>query len=548
MGRTFVIKKEPSKTRFYIILFFAIFALIFVRYCYFGLKYYCQLDDYIQYHNYETSGKSLPFLVKTLGLMSSRPLAGLCDILIWSHFYQFMIAVVGIISAMYAASAVFFHRVFSRHFGTGYIFFIFYALLPTGFEGTYWVSASSRIVVGLFFASLSLLNFDEWCVEGKRWNLVLFSIFQFISFCFYEQIVLLSGAATFIVMLGGMKKQYKRRSLWGLLMFAGAAGYILITKLFPSGTYGERSALFLPWKKDYFEMILVPVTEQLKQVFIYGSGAICGKGFVRGFRLIAQKPNYLYLVIVLAAASGLFLTVKKAGRFQSRFFAQLISGIFLAIIPTVIFFIIKTPWFGFRNAVTSYCGIALVIDALFGLIFGRFKKGYVAEAALISVLAVLCCVSSVSELHDYRETTAADTKIAVAAAEAVGKSAPAGSRENIWLLNVDASYVSDGNYYFHEHDYGVTSSSWAISGAIAAIAGGSAFPEIQKFTPISSKTPFASEKSAIGKSPAYWYTGDSFVPVTIVASNEKTWKILNGSGAALGTLQYAGGVVTLGLK
>ena len=182
-------------------------------------------------------------------------------------------------------------------------------------------------------------------------------------------------------------------------MFAGAAGYILITKLFPSGTYGERSALFLPWKKDYFEMILVPVTEQLKQVFIYGSGAICGKGFVRGFRLIAQKPNYLYLVIVLAAASGLFLTVKKAGRFQSRFFAQLISGIFLAIIPTVIFFIIKTPWFGFRNAVTSYCGIALVIDALFGLIFGRFKKGYVAEAALISVLAVLCCVSSVSELH-----------------------------------------------------------------------------------------------------------------------------------------------------
>lgn len=544
MGRTIALKKKHFEIRLYAIIFLVIFALIFVRYCYYGMKYYYQLDDYIQYHNYEAAGKSLLYLIEKLGLLSSRPLAGICDILIWSRFYGTMIVAVAVISAMYAASSVLFHQVFSRHFGTGYLFFVVYALLPMGFEGTYWVSASSRIVVGLFFASLSLLNFDNWCTEGKRLNLVLFSVFQFISFCFYEQVVLLSGAATLIIMLLSIKKQNKHRPIWGLMMLVSAALYVVITKLAPSGTYGGRTALFLPWKENYSDMIFVPLIRQMKEAFIYGSGAICGKGFVRGLKLIGENPNYLYMLIVPMAATVLFFAAKKSGRCNIRFFAELFSGIFLALAPIAIFFIIKNPWFGLRNTVTSYCGIALVLDAMADLIFGRFKRGYIAEAAIASVLAVLCCISSVSELHDYRETTLSDTKIASAAAS-VENSPDIKDSADIWLMNVDASYISDGNFYFHEHDYGVTSSSWAISGAISAIGGKSSFPNIDTFIPISSKTAFTAEKGTVGKSPAYWYTGDRFIPVSIVNSDGSSWKVMSKSGTQLGMLRYSDGTIIL---
>jgi uncharacterized membrane protein YfcA len=57
--------------------------------------------------------------------------------------------------------------VWSRYFGIGYVFLIVYTLLPLGFEGIYWMSAASRIVVGMFFASAALVFFEKWCTAGK---------------------------------------------------------------------------------------------------------------------------------------------------------------------------------------------------------------------------------------------------------------------------------------------------------------------------------------------------------------------------------------------
>jgi len=543
-----VIKKDAQfEKQNYVFVFLVFFGLIFVRYCYYGFEYYYQLDDYIQYHNYTASGQSFISLVKGLGLLSSRPLAGLLDVFVWTHFYGYMLAAVGIISAMYAASAVFLHKVFTKHFGTGYLFFVVYALLPLGFEGAYWVSASSRIVVGLLFAALSFYCFDAWCEEGRKRSLVLFAVFQLMAFCLYEQILLFSGALTLILMLRNAKGFGKRRARWGFFMFANAALYLGITKIVPTGVYGERAALFLPWQEKYSKEVLDPLLGQIQKAFLDGTSATMGKGLVRGFRLLVSEPNVLYTLITLVLCAAVFVGVKKMRRANISFFAELFSGILLALVPLLLFFFLKAPWFGIRNVAVSFCGIALVADALFDLVFGRLKSGKTVKAVIVSVLTLLCCVASVSELHDYRETTIADTKIAKAATETF-KNTDFDENDSVWLLNVDPSYVSDGNLYFHEHDYGVTSSAWALTGAISAISGRTDIPFTSVFVPISEYAVFAVNESDIGKVRAYCYTGESFVPVSVVSAGSDAWNAISSSGELLGTMKYSLGGLYLQMK
>ncbi len=517
-----------------IFLLFILFGLIFVRYCYYGFEYYYQLDDYIQYHNYAAFGGSFKQLVTGLGLLANRPLAGLFDIYVWSRLYGQMIAAAADISIMYAVAALLLYKVFSKRFGTGYLFLVVFALMPLGFEGTYWVSASSRIVVGMFFASLSFYFFDKWCDKGTKRYLVLFAVMQFIAFCFYEQILLFSGALTLIAMLGRVRGQDRVRARWGFLMFGNAALYFGFTALMPKGVYSSRTELFLPWQKDYVKDVLTPLLNQLKMVFIDGSGATFGKGLVRGFKFIVTEPNALWALVVMALCFVVFIFVRNSRRDSIRFFAELFSGLFLAIAPLLLFFVLKDPWFGMRNSVVSFCGLGLVLDALFDLIFGRVKSGRFAEAVFVAVLALVCCVASVSELHDYRETTLADTQIATAAGEAF-RDMSFKSTDKVWLLNVDPTYVADGNLYYHEHDYGVTSSSWALTGAISAVCNRGDIPSVY---PITAEKPFLEDESVINSAISFWYDGERIIPVTFSAISYYEWEIRDASGTVLGTLAY----------
>jgi len=197
--------------------------------------------------------------------------------------------------------------------------------------------------------------------------------------------------------------------------------------------------------------------------------------------------------------------------------------------------------------VPSFCGLALMCDALFDLVLGRFKRGYMVEAAIVSILALLCCTASVSEIHDYRETTIADTTIASAAVEAI-ENAKIGYNQSVWLLNVNPSYVSDGNLCFHEHDSGVTSSAWAMTGAIVAISGTSDSSLIPDVVPISTANPYEVEKSKVGVSPALWYTGKGFVTVNIIKTGSDSWNITGKSGEQLGTLENLYGLIYLKIK
>ena len=142
----------------------ALYALALLRFAMLGFSYRPLLDDYIQYYNYANLMGSLPEVVKTLGLFAARPLAGLADIVVWSHFWPCLFVAVALLAALLTAAALLFERLFDRMVGIGPLFACFFLLLPVNFEATYWLSAATRIVPGLVLAACAGLCTIDACL------------------------------------------------------------------------------------------------------------------------------------------------------------------------------------------------------------------------------------------------------------------------------------------------------------------------------------------------------------------------------------------------
>ena len=52
----------------------------------------------------------------------------------------------------------------------------------------------------------------------------------------------------------------------------------------------------------------------------------------------------------------------------------LLTGVLLAVAPVTPFFDLGNPWFSLRGTVTSFAGIALMADALLGLLLCRWRR------------------------------------------------------------------------------------------------------------------------------------------------------------------------------
>ncbi len=191
----------------------AFFLLCLLRFSYYGFRYFPQLDDYIQYHNY-AYGKSFAGLwdeVQRLGLFGARPLAGLSDLYIWSAFWRCPYAAVLILTLMFALSALLLRQVFSRYFRTGALFYAIYLLFPLNFEGTYWMSASTRVCAGLFFAALSAALLIRFLERPRILTGALQVLAQLAACCFYEQVLVLSCVLMLLLWL--LERKNGRRVL-----------------------------------------------------------------------------------------------------------------------------------------------------------------------------------------------------------------------------------------------------------------------------------------------------------------------------------------------
>ena len=516
------------------LLFFVLFALIFIRYCYYGFEYFHQLDDYIQYHNLVARTQNPFAAVVSLGLLASRPLAGIADLCLWSRLYSFMIVGVAVVSALFAASACLFRWVFSRHFGTSYLFLVVYALLPLGFEGTYWMSASTRIVVSLFFAALALYGFEKWCESGNVRMLILFALCQLLACGFYEQVLIFSVVS--VLLLSALHyRAHRLRSLWGFFALLGAGAYFLFIRYFSGdAVFSGRGSIVLPVTSYYWNTAFPNVVGQLKNVFVDGGLLTLAKGFVRGAGLLFSDFNVLYVAGVLLLTALFFYFVKSSHNQMKRPVLGLVVGLILAVAPVMIFFFLDVSWFSFRGAVPSFCGLALIVDILFALLLGRRRNFSKIMAFAGSLFVLVCCIASISELHDYRETTIQDQEFVGQLADRLKSDGLMKKELSVGILNLDPTYLEDQNYYYHEHIHGVTESDWALHGALETISG-YCIPDV---TPVPADPMYKAwnySTNWLGNFDAlYLYRNQQLIRIFAVARKDGQFNICSADGALLG--------------
>lgn len=473
-------KKDALKRERGLLVFLLLFALVFLRYCYFGLQYFPQLDDYIQMHN-QSAFYTAKQVILDMGLLASRPLASVGDYFVWSRFWGQMILAVAILSALYAGSAVLFRDVWREYFGTGYVFLTVYALLPLGMEGTYWVSASSRVLPSLFLTALAMRLLQRWCRDGRWPVLALYFVTQLLSFCFYEQGLVLSVTGALLVGILEFKTE-RRRCLFALLTFVNAGIYFAFTGYFSAaaGQLVTRMKLTLPWQAGWDE-VFESAFFQAKQVYVFAGWKTAARGFRRGAELIFSGPNPLWAILLLGLCALLFFSAKKYTGETTRTPAALIIGFLMALAPITLFFVLAQPAVALRNTVFSFCGLALMADALFGLVFRRASFRETITGGVCATLALVFCVAAVSELADYRQTYLNDQAAgaAVRAALDEGKAVSVGG--TVAVVGLEGNYLPEQNFEFHEHIHGATESVWAFTGLLACESGNRDFPYVTPF-------------------------------------------------------------------
>ena len=514
-------------------LFCILFGLFFVRFIYYGPTYFHALDDYIQHHNYAAGSMGLGELIVSMGLLSARPLAGLMDVTLWSVLFPVMIVGVAIISVLYTASALLFHRLARRYFGVGSVFLVIYALLPLSFEGVYWMSASTRIVPGLFFGAFAATCFDHYCRTGIKQSLWLFLLSQTLCFGFYEQSILLSLTLTALLGLYHLvNREY--RGFSALLSAVPCVVFILVTTLAPSADiFTQRSHIILPAEGYYFDVFLPEVLQQMKSAFLGGGFYTLFTGFLRGAQMILHDGAIIYFVCVVALC--LLFYFRLHGDKPAKKSAPLVLGMFVGVLltlaPIAPFFILENPWFSLRGTVTALVGIALLCDCFARLVVRWVPALHPLVHGGACALALLCCIASVSELHDYRMTNQADHM----AADTIIANVPAdGSLSTVGILGLEQGYLTEQNFKYHEHLHGCTESDWAFSGLIRSK---DAFPDTM-FVPLPITTPAYYRYNRDSHQPdqfdaLYYYShaAQTLTPVSYAIQPDGSYLFLDMSGA-----------------
>lgn len=472
--------------------FLAVFAAVLVRFFSYGFTYYPILDDYTQYFNYANS-TDFAALIAREGYLASRPLAGLGDLFFWSRFRGNLAFALLLLSLLWALSAVLFRRVLSRYFPCGWVFLAVYALLPLNFEGTYWLSASTRIVCGMFFLSLSLTLFDRILrlpllpLRGSL-RVAAFALCLCLSYCFYEQILVLSLTAVLLFsLIGGLQKN--RKSLFGLLSFGAAGGYFAFTAAHHTGTLAARMEVILPEQGYYFDTFLPQLLTQLRRVFFSGNFFTLFRGVSRGVRIIFTDHLFLSALLMVAVSVFAFLLSRRMTSsgpttLRHRYLYGVVCAVLLMLAPITPYFIINHSWFSFRNAVPSLLGAAMLCDltvhGLFGLMLHRRET---LRRTMCGVLAAGLClffeIASISELHDYRAASMRDVRAAEAIFTYLDTHPDVGVEKRLGIFALNAADAEAQNYLFHEHVCGAVENYGMLQNMLVALgADAASLPEV----------------------------------------------------------------------
>lgn len=461
---------------FFVTLLFKVFSQ--------GFTYFPVLDDYIQYGGYPLYD-NVSYVYFHIGTIVTRPFASLIDPVIWGQFYPHLWIVLFIICFMFFMGTRLIDETFNRldiHI-TPFLYAVV-LLIPLGFEGTYWISASSRICVGIFFSGLAscfLVN----AIKKSRLYLIGYIPCALLSFGFYESVMVMSALLQFAVIFT-LVKSNKKRFLYLLCPVISGMGMVIYYKLIGNvGALGSRANSFVlaGLSARFTELI-----KQYMEIIVKGGGLTTAKGALSGLKITFSSPwgiVTLILAVLLSAFCGYFggkLNFKAKAKFCIPF------GFALIILPLIPNALSAQVWLTYRSVVVSFFGLVLVSAPLFALILKNQK----ARIAVIFLMVLLFSLGNINELDTYRKVHETDDLLITEIAQQLDDEVLSGNKETIVVL--DEEIITPQISYYKDHVKSVFDSDWALTGAVRAKARN---VKIKMITPVFSLDGVATEGKQI---------------------------------------------------
>ncbi len=440
---------------------FALFLKVFGA----GFSYFCTLDDYIQYGCYPRYD-NLFHVYFEMGTASARPLAALADPAVWGAFFPHMVFALLIITMLHFVSAKLFDRCL-RDCGITItpFFYLVYLLLPLGFEGTYWISASSRIVVGLFFTALSATLLIKYIKTKKCPYLLVYCVCCLASFGFYESVMVLSGLAQALIILKYSieKKRYQRLYLLAVPLLC-AISVLLYYKLASALSPVVRTTSFSLKNLGGRTKELL---SQLGYIFTAGLYRTTLVGFADGAKRLAQSGMLGMLVsaliLILSAFCAYFGGKTKLSSPRAKYCVP--AGLLMILLPLLPNILVPDVWLTYRSIVVCLPGFCV----LFAPLLSHILRGKGVAAVTIFVTSVLFLVGCYNEVQTYKEVNELDRKIAneiVAHLDADVLSA----QKNVVLV-FENEVITPQTSLYKDHVKSAFYVDWAATGIVRATAG-----------------------------------------------------------------------------
>ena len=473
------ILNSTEKNKLY--FFCTLLSLFILKYLIYGFNCFYVLDDYIQYGGYPLYN-DVSHVLFNIGTISTRPLASILDVVFWGKLWDLPHLMFIISCTFHFLSCVIFYKTAEENeIYLSPLFAIFYLFFPLGSESSMWISASSRIIVGLFFVSLALYALTKYEQQGKAKFFLLFLLFSACSFSLYEACAVFCSLSSFFILIN--HRQEKRFILPLTSLFILFFGLLLYMKLCENiGHMGSRSAqssliLIFTQAKDFLN--------QLFEIMTNGIFRLTTEGFSKGLLVLFGKGIFgiLYLLIIFTVCvlfGYIFSTSKEILPQRGKTKHLILIGILLfasAFAPNMV---TSPVWITYRTMFTAMIGIYLICDILFSKIESKSVK-----TIILMILLFIFTISSINEYDTYKRTHELDTTLLSQICDTLPEDVMLGERDVAILLDeaphaVQVSYYKDHVKTAFHHD-------WSLTGAVRAYTRNI---RIKKVTPVYPDTDF----------------------------------------------------------
>ncbi|WCK54975.1 hypothetical protein PP175_02875 [Aneurinibacillus sp. Ricciae_BoGa-3] len=462
------------------VLFWVVFATAMaLKFGYDKFKYYPVLDDWLQYGAYQLYKNPIQIFFNYS--YHTRPLASFFDVAVWGTFWPDLSVPFIVITVLHLGSCYLLYRIFTNvSIPLGIPAALIFGLMPLGNEATYWLSASTRLVVGLFFMLFSLyLLTESMNKKEKKMYIFGFWFFQLVSFCFYEQIIALGFVASLLLLLW-KKKQFKKWHVFALPVLNAAliAGYYILFKA--GGNAAQRGNLI---GKDPFWLHVAGVFHQFYDIAYTVHSDYYTRAFPSAIRMLIETKSYTYILTIVAVSVGVGYAAWKLERSKEgskKIGIRLLIGLIAAVVPLIPFFLIQDTGLALRNVFPSMVGLAVMVDALLDW-FGSGTAARAIYGALSAFLTFVFILAGVADIQDYKRVSQMDRSVAEQIVKVGSQQHKFNGVYPAYLFGAEERLVPV-NVFFLNHIRNVTGSDWALSGSVRAVGHNPNYPVI---TPVS---------------------------------------------------------------